>query len=241
MVVYIAALMVIIFGVMSLFATGLPRKLTRLQQDVAQSVSIPESVQVRVLSVALGVGMLWMAWRLCRIAAFARLRVSTRISNVAAAAYPLLLGVMFLGQATSRAPLPGIFIFTRVTIGLFVFLLFVSSLIAASEWFIRRQRLVRAGIAVPSRGFGVSTGVVVVAINAAAYFSLAIFDKIEWTSPRAVVAATVVLVVLMFGGIILAMAWGVAGWLYVRRVDKFYEEHRAALLSDAGRLPGQDQ
>ncbi|MDL9948759.1 hypothetical protein QSJ19_24870 [Gordonia sp. ABSL11-1] len=226
----ITASTLIVFATVSLYATGVFEKLTRVQQDVAQSVHLPEEVSIRIFSALLGAGMFWMAWGLCRMARFTRLRLSERISSFGVAVLIVLLGATCLNMAITSSVLPGAVLLTRVALGLAMLLFLVSALVAAGEWFSRRQRLIRAGIVVPRRGFGLGTGIVVVAVNSVTYLVVLAFDKVAWTSIRAVEIAAYGLAALMLAGIALALAWCVAGWLYVRRVDSFYEKYRATLF-----------
>lgn len=230
----IAASTMIVFATVSLYATGMFGKLTQVQQDVAQSVRIPEDVSVRIFSVLVSAGMLWMAWRLCGIARLGRLRLSERISSVGCAIFIVPLGITGLNMAIASSPLPSVVLFTRVSVGLAVLLFFVGALVAAGEWFSRRQRLIRAGVVVPRRGFGLRMGLVVVAVNTAVFVTAVVFDRITWTSTRVVGVLTYGLAALMIAGVVLALAWCVAGCFYVRRVDKFYEKHRAALFVARG-------
>lgn len=229
----IAASTVIVFATISLYATGVFGKLTQVPQDVAQSVQVPGDVSVRIFSVLLGAGMFWMSWGLSRMARLTRLRLSERIRSVGFAVFIVLLGFTCLNMAITRDSLPGAVLFTQVTLGVAMFLFLVSALVAACEWFSRRQRLIRAGIVVPRRGFGLRAGFVALVANTAVYLTVLVFDRIAWTSMRAVEITAYGLVALMLVGVVLALAWCVAGWLYVRRVDKFYEKHRAALFGAA--------
>ena len=216
------------FPPLALYASGVFGWLAQAQLQVSQSLlSVSEGVSVRIFGLAFAGGMLWMAWKTGRRAGLRRIRVSDRIGSVAAVFLVLLLAVTSVQVVLGGVGIPGVAILLRVCVVAFVALVLISRLAAAFEWLSRRRLLVRAGIVVSRRGFGVSSGIGVAAVNAAAYLAVVGLGRVTFTSVQADQAAAVLLVVLMLLGFILAAAWCVAGWLYVRRVDNRYEQYRA--------------
>ena len=208
------------------YATGILSKLALTQHNFTVPLSVPEEVSTRSFSALVGAGTLWVAFRIGRIVRYPHFRLSERIRGAGISCLLVLFGAIFLALSIDKNALSAMTVPIAIVFALAAFLFFIGGLVAAAEWFTRRRRLVSAGIRVPLRGFGLRTALIVAAVNLGAFLGIFAVDSITSTSVRAAQATVYILAAITLLGVAIGMAWCCAGWLYVRRVDSYYEQFR---------------
>ncbi|WP_156520384.1 hypothetical protein [Rhodococcus sp. EPR-157] len=226
-----AAAVAVVFGVVTLYATGVFGWLAQAQVRVSESIPATGGIPVRIFSILFGGFMLWVAWNLVCNARFRRLRLSNRIQSAAAALLMLLLAIVSVHISLADVGIPGIKKFVSTSGLVIMALVLIGRLTAAVEWLSRRRLLLRAGIVIPSRGFSVRCGIGIVTTNVVACLSVVKLDQVTYASVQSVQMAAFAIAIVTMLGLFVSVAWCVAGWLYVRRVDKYYEQYRTEICS----------
>ncbi|WP_187298299.1 hypothetical protein [Rhodococcus sp. BS-15] len=219
-------------GVLTLYVTGAFGWLVRSLGEISRSISASGGVPIRISAVLFAGLAIWMAWRVGRTASFKHLRLSCRIDAIVGALMILAVAILSMQMALGDFDVPGIeFVFWMLG-STVIALVLVGRSAAVLEWIRRRRFLIRAGIRIPCRGFGIRTGVGVLMINVGVWLSVVAIDRVSYSDESALQVAAFIIVGATMLGFLLSAAWCVAGWLYVRRVDKLYEKHRIVVISE---------